>query len=243
MSNCCKENKDKCCGIGFHSIPAALGDDTGEFKPENGAYHNMLVKYEENGAIYLYTNDGVPIKISGECCPDSLSFTMRYTAVGPSSTILPGWIPSELMEKVKTPNEDPTRPIYKSVRRYTSSAEYPVTFLNDKTNEVLTPGGLYNLLISGEDIVINHVPLGFVVCGESASAGSYVDGVRLTKYIDSDPYNIVGFGGSVFSENTTCSDDSGLVQTQLGFTISGSINGGSATYEQMTIQGFETVDE
>ena len=63
MSNCCKENKDKCCGVGFHSIPAALGDDTGEFKPENGAYHNMLVKYEENGAIYLYTNDGAWVKI------------------------------------------------------------------------------------------------------------------------------------------------------------------------------------
>lgn len=63
MSNCCKENKDKCCGIGFHSIPAALGDDTGEFKPENGAYHNMLVKYEENGAIYIYANDGTYVKI------------------------------------------------------------------------------------------------------------------------------------------------------------------------------------
>lgn len=64
MSNCCKDTK-KCCGIGFHSIPAALGDDTGEFKPENGAYHNMLVKYEENGALYLYVNDGTFIKIKG----------------------------------------------------------------------------------------------------------------------------------------------------------------------------------
>ena len=66
MSNCCKENKDKCCGIGFHSIPAALGDDTGEFKPENGAYHNMLVKYEENGALYFYTNDGIYTQLDGE---------------------------------------------------------------------------------------------------------------------------------------------------------------------------------
>lgn len=60
---CCADDKNKCCGIGFHSIPAALGDDTGEFKPENGAYHNTLVKYEENGALYLYVNDGTFIKI------------------------------------------------------------------------------------------------------------------------------------------------------------------------------------
>ena len=62
MSNCCKDTK-KCCGIGFHSIPAALGDDTGEYKPENGAYFNTVVKYEENGAIYIYVNDGTFIQI------------------------------------------------------------------------------------------------------------------------------------------------------------------------------------
>lgn len=74
MSNCCKDTK-KCCGIGFHSIPAALGDDTGEFKPENGAYHNMLVKYEENGALYFYVNDGSWVKI-GEPVNDT---TPTYT--------------------------------------------------------------------------------------------------------------------------------------------------------------------
>lgn len=59
---CCNE-KDKCCGIGYKSIPAALGDDAGEYKPENGAYHNMLIRYEANEALYLYVNDGTWVKI------------------------------------------------------------------------------------------------------------------------------------------------------------------------------------
>lgn len=41
-------------------IPAALGDDTGEAAPKNGAYRNALVEYEENGHIYLYSSDGIP---------------------------------------------------------------------------------------------------------------------------------------------------------------------------------------
>lgn len=63
---CCTPKKPACCGIGYKSIPAALGDDTGPFKPENGAYHNMLIRYEENGALYLYTNDGIFTQLDGE---------------------------------------------------------------------------------------------------------------------------------------------------------------------------------
>ena len=63
--NCPKDchKKKQCCGISFKSIPAALGDDTGEFKPENGAYYNTLIRYEANGALYLYTNDGIFVNI------------------------------------------------------------------------------------------------------------------------------------------------------------------------------------
>ena len=47
-------------------IPAALGDDTGEAAPKNGAYRNALVEYEENGALYIYSSDGIYTKISVE---------------------------------------------------------------------------------------------------------------------------------------------------------------------------------
>lgn len=54
----------KCCGLGFMNIPTAMGDDTGKYKPENGNYHNMLVRYEANGVVYLYAADGVFVKIN-----------------------------------------------------------------------------------------------------------------------------------------------------------------------------------
>lgn len=155
MSNCCKDTK-KCCGIGFHSIPAALGDDTGEFKPENGAYHNMLVKYEENGAIYLYANDGVPIKISGECeceCDEPISFTVSY-----DTTVSP-WVDTDagilFNERGLSDGTFPT--IYERIQTFVVPG---ATFANDKTGAVLDAEGLYKLLETGANVVLNSVPVG-----------------------------------------------------------------------------------
>lgn len=45
----------------FHktTIPASLGDDT-VVVPENGLYKNVLLEYEANGHVYLYSSDGIP---------------------------------------------------------------------------------------------------------------------------------------------------------------------------------------
>lgn len=60
----CHEKKEKqCCGISYVELPAALGDDAGSYAPENGAYHNTLVRYAANDAMYLYVNNGVYVKI------------------------------------------------------------------------------------------------------------------------------------------------------------------------------------
>lgn len=44
-------------------IPMAMGDDT-KYPPKNGAYRNSLVVYEANGAIYIYSSDGLYTKLS-----------------------------------------------------------------------------------------------------------------------------------------------------------------------------------
>lgn len=44
-------------------IPSSLGDDTGEYAPANGAYKNAIVEYADNGAVYIYSSDGIYTKI------------------------------------------------------------------------------------------------------------------------------------------------------------------------------------
>lgn len=57
---------DKCSDVPFRkvNIPASMGDDTdGEYAPENGLYKNALVEYEANGALYIYSSDGIFTKL------------------------------------------------------------------------------------------------------------------------------------------------------------------------------------
>lgn len=65
-ADCHEKKKKECCGVSYVKIPAALGDDTGEAKPENGAYFNALVKYEANGALYFYSNDGIWTRLDAD---------------------------------------------------------------------------------------------------------------------------------------------------------------------------------
>lgn len=43
-------------------VPASIGTDT-DNPPQNGAYKNVLLYYEANGASYLYSSDGIPTKL------------------------------------------------------------------------------------------------------------------------------------------------------------------------------------
>ena len=43
-------------------IPASMGDDT-DVVPAVGKYHNVILQYEANGHIYLYSSDGIPTAI------------------------------------------------------------------------------------------------------------------------------------------------------------------------------------
>lgn len=40
-------------------IPASMGDET-TVPPEVGKYYNVVLEYEVNGHIYLYSSDGIP---------------------------------------------------------------------------------------------------------------------------------------------------------------------------------------
>lgn len=53
------------CGLKYVDIAAVLGDDSQDSSvaPKNGAYCNAIVKYEANGAVYIYSTEGIPVKI------------------------------------------------------------------------------------------------------------------------------------------------------------------------------------
>lgn len=55
-----------CCPFRKVVIPEVLGDDSegSDYAPENGAYQNALVEYKANGAMYIYSSDGIYTKIS-----------------------------------------------------------------------------------------------------------------------------------------------------------------------------------
>lgn len=55
----------KCCGLKYVNIPTSLGDDSpsSSVAPKNGAYCNVIVKYEANGAVYIYSAEGIPVNI------------------------------------------------------------------------------------------------------------------------------------------------------------------------------------
>jgi hypothetical protein len=58
--------KDACnCGLKKVFLPASLGDDSASspIAPQNGAYCNAIVVYENNGHIYIYTAEGVPVLV------------------------------------------------------------------------------------------------------------------------------------------------------------------------------------
>lgn len=64
--DCKKKSCNKCgCGLKYVNIPTTLGDDSqsSPVAPKNGAYCNVIVKYEANGAVYIYSAEGIPVNI------------------------------------------------------------------------------------------------------------------------------------------------------------------------------------
>lgn len=52
-------------GLKYVNIPTVLGDDSANstVAPKNGNYCNSIVQYEANGAVYIYSREGVPVKV------------------------------------------------------------------------------------------------------------------------------------------------------------------------------------
>lgn len=190
---------------------------------------------------------GITAAIAAAIPASPTVFTMQY-ATGSPDSLLPGWQQNQnIVEKIGVTSGTPEWGIYEtSFYSSGSDPDYPVTFLNEKTGEVISPGALYNLLLSGEDVVLNHVPLGVKIVSEWADDTAYVDGIRLTKFVEPSPYASVGFGGSAFIEAfiPIYGENDGItISCQLGFSISGYTDGDALVYDQMVVRGINVQTE
>lgn len=163
------------------------------------------------------------------------AFTMQYTDG------LGDWQSGDNYELVKKTAGSPTEYIYRADLHYYSGTG--VSFLNEKTGVTLSPQELYALLLTGEDVVINHVPLGWAVDigGESQYVSNYIDGIRLKREtIASQSGNVVSFNGSAFVTTyiPRSSSYEEIVQDTLGVVISGYEDDGAMVYDLVSIDGF-----
>lgn len=74
--DCRKKSCSKCeCGLKYVNIPITMGDNSegSAVAPKNGAYCNAIVKYEANGAVYIYSAEGIPTLLTTDISPSIAS--------------------------------------------------------------------------------------------------------------------------------------------------------------------------
>ena len=72
-------NNRECVLFSKVNVPASMGDET-TFPPKPGKYKNVVLYYESTKASFLYTSDGIPIRISAD--PSAIPIATTTTAGG-----------------------------------------------------------------------------------------------------------------------------------------------------------------
>lgn len=72
-------NNRECILFSKVDVPASMGDET-TYPPKPGKYKNTLLHYKSTKASFLYTSDGIPVRISAD--PDSIPIATTTTPGG-----------------------------------------------------------------------------------------------------------------------------------------------------------------
>lgn len=79
-------------------VPASMGDDT-EFPPKIGKYCNVILYYEANKHVYLYSSDGIPTLLEMDVPKELLD---KVKALEDKDVVLQGEIENEASERLET---------------------------------------------------------------------------------------------------------------------------------------------
>ena len=140
----CDCEKDRClspavlqinnhdCPTLFHKVvvPAAMGDDVTN-PPRNGQYRNVLLVYEANGHVYMFSSDGIPTFISdgGQGVDDYNDLTNKPSIEG-----------HELVGDSSLEDIGVTDAIEDALENYTPTSEFAeVAFTGDYDDLIGTP--------------------------------------------------------------------------------------------------------
>ena len=185
------------CGLQYVNISATLGDDSAGSKvaPKNGTYCNAIVKYEANGNIYMYSEEGIPVLINGVTCDCPEEKIINLSVVFDNSSWEQPW------KNYRVTIGNSKSAIIGTTSLIPAQGNQGL-FINDDTGEFVTIEQAYKLIESGNKVRFNHVPVGqFLTEPHSYSLyGGCFDGVVLdTKYIvDVDGVPVTSYSGTVF---------------------------------------------
>lgn len=85
-------------------VPAALGPDTGENAPKNGAYRNVILEYAANGNAYIYSSDGIPTKINDYLPDESVTTDKIVNGAVTTAKIASGAVTSSKIDFATFPD-------------------------------------------------------------------------------------------------------------------------------------------
>lgn len=185
----CRNNSCK-CGLKYVSIPAALGDDSAgsEVAPKNGAYCNAIVKYEDNGNIYMYSKEGIPVLINSVTCDCPEEEVINLSVVIDDDS----WGRQYLAYSIGVNNTV-------GIATLSAAQGNQGLFVNDDSGEFVTEKEAYELIASGKRVKFNHVPVGQSLVSPHATGLlglEYVNGIELTnEYVT----NVDGAPISIYS--------------------------------------------
>lgn len=188
--------KDSCkCGLKYVNIPLGLSE---EFAPTKGAYCNAIVKYEDNGNIYMYSKEGIPVLINSVACDCPEEEIINLSMVLDNSS----WGEATENYRVSFKSGDREFEAVIGTSYLTPAQGKSGLFVNDASGEFVTIKQAYEWIASGKKVKFNHVPVGQYLTEPHTTANDfdYCNGVELTtEYIYNNDGSMVSvYNGSVF---------------------------------------------
>lgn len=194
-------NNRECVLFSKVSVPASMGDET-TFPPEIGKYKNVVLYYEATKASFLYTSEGMPIRISAD--PESIPIATTTTAggiiVGDGLEVTPGGVVSvaggiiTIDDELSTTSENP---VQNKVVTTAINSKADVSSLPTKTSDLQNDSGFIDEIpvASADDLGGVKVGTGLTIDANGVLAATGLTSVDWNDIQDKPSFSTVATTG------------------------------------------------